>query len=111
MTGTAAFVMQQFIVDSARVLLMEKSSLVSGGLIKQIGPDDNRLRRYRVKARSRHVARIWPREGRRNPGGLLSTKGLLSKGASSLQRDSYLYIYRASSIQRVSSLQRASPIY
>ena len=52
MTGTAAFVMQQFIVDSARVWLMEKSSLVSGGLIKQIGPDDNRLRRYRVKARS-----------------------------------------------------------
>ena len=42
----------------------------------------------------RHVARIWPREGRRNPGGLLSTEGLLSKGASSLQRaSSYLHTY------------------
>ena len=38
----------------------------------------------------RHVARIWPREGRRNPGGLLSTEGLLSKGDSFLQRASSL---------------------
>ena len=45
----------------------------------------------------RHVARIWPREGRKNPGGLLSTEDLLSIGASS--------------IQRASSLQRASSIY
>ena len=41
----------------------------------------------------RHVARIWPREGRRNPGGLLSTEGLLPKGASFLQRVSCLHNY------------------
>ena len=52
-------------------------------------------------ASRRHVARIWPREGRRREEsqGLLSTESLFSKGASSLQR--------ASSVHRASSLQKA----
>ena len=44
--------------------------------------------------------------GRRNPGGLFSTEGLLCKGTSALQRASS--VRKASSLQKVSFLQSSS---
>ena len=45
----------------------------------------------------RHVARIWPRKGRRNPGASNFSRGFLSKEASSIERG------KSSELQRVSS--------